>query len=220
MEYPGYGVYKGEQPTADTVIRDAETVFKFVTNRLKWSASDVIVCGRSIGSGPACYLSARYNPACLVLISPHTSIRGIVKDQWFGSVSQYLIAERFRNIEEIKKVECPTFLLHGLKDNLVSPQHSRELCDACGGPSFLLLPEEMDHNNLDVIGDFLAPLSEFFDTFSIQTCLPTYNMVGQYTFDPASSASTRMPGKSSSESEEEGDFGAEIPSEREAPTIS
>lgn len=27
----------------------------------------------------------------------------------------------------------------------------------------------MDHNNLDVIGDFIAPLSEFLDNFGIQT---------------------------------------------------
>jgi hypothetical protein len=67
----------------------------------------------------------------------------------------------------IKKVKCPTFLLHGMKDNLVSHTHSEKLCDACGGPSYLLLPEEMDHNNLDVVGDFVAPLGEFLDTFDI-----------------------------------------------------
>ena len=33
----------------------------------------------------------------------------------------------------------------------------------------MLLPEEMDHNNLDIIADFIAPLSEFFDNFSIHT---------------------------------------------------
>ena len=27
----------------------------------------------------------------------------------------------------------------------------------------------MDHNNLDVIGDFIAPLSEFLDNFGITT---------------------------------------------------
>ena len=27
----------------------------------------------------------------------------------------------------------------------------------------------MDHNNLDVIGDFIAPLSEFLENFSIVT---------------------------------------------------
>jgi fermentation-respiration switch protein FrsA (DUF1100 family) len=103
------------------------------------------------------------------LISPHTSIRGIVKDQLLGKFTQYLIAERFRNVDAIAKVACPTFILHGIKDNLVSYRHSQVLCDSCGGPSFLLLPEDMDHNNLDIIGDFVAPLAEFLDNFSIIT---------------------------------------------------
>lgn len=33
----------------------------------------------------------------------------------------------------------------------------------------MLLPENMDHNNLDIIGDFIAPLSEFLDNFTIKT---------------------------------------------------
>jgi len=66
-------------------------------------------------------------------------------------------------------VKAPTFILHGLRDNLVSSNHSQILCDSCGGPSFLLLPEQMDHNNLDVVGDFIAPLSEFLDNFSISS---------------------------------------------------
>lgn len=32
-----------------------------------------------------------------------------------------------------------------------------------------MLPEEMDHNNLDILGDFIAPLSEFLENFSIIT---------------------------------------------------
>ena len=79
------------------------------------------------------------------------------------------MAERFRNQEAITKVTCPTFILHGIRDTLVKFTHSQILCDSCGGPSFLLLPENMDHNNLDVIGDFIAPLSEFLDNFAIIT---------------------------------------------------
>mmetsp|Transcript_8676 Transcript_8676/g.7973 ORF Transcript_8676/g.7973 Transcript_8676/m.7973 type:complete len:149 (+) Transcript_8676:715-1161(+) len=84
VEYPGYGLYEGQTPTADKIILDAEVVYKFLTTNLNWKEQDIIVCGRSIGSGPACYLASHYNPCCLVLISPHTSIRGIVKDQWLG----------------------------------------------------------------------------------------------------------------------------------------
>lgn len=80
-----------------------------------------------------------------------------------------MIAERFRNIDAIANVSCPTFILHGMKDTMVKFAHSQLLCDACGGPTFLLLPENMDHNSLDVIGDFVAPLSEFLENFGVKT---------------------------------------------------
>lgn len=80
VEYPGYGIYKGDTSSADKIVKDADTVFNFLTKQLLWKEHDIVVCGRSIGSGPSCYLSSNYRPACLVLISPHTSIRGIVKD--------------------------------------------------------------------------------------------------------------------------------------------
>ena len=78
VEYPGYGIYEGEFPSADLIIKDAEFVYKYLTKDLNWKESDIIVCGRSIGSGPACYISSTNKPSSLVLISPHTSIRGIV----------------------------------------------------------------------------------------------------------------------------------------------
>lgn len=58
VEYPGYGIYPGLPPSADDVIRDADTVFNFLINEMGWRSSDIIVCGRSIGSGPAVYLAS------------------------------------------------------------------------------------------------------------------------------------------------------------------
>lgn len=87
VEYPGYGVYTGDTANADKIIKDADIVFNFITKSLNWKAADIIVCGRSIGSGPGCYLSSTYRPSSLVLVSPHTSIRGIVKDQFFGKIT-------------------------------------------------------------------------------------------------------------------------------------
>jgi len=83
-----------------------------------------VLCGRSIGSGPACHLASKFEPSSLILISPHTSIRGVVKDFFFGRVAQYMVAERFKNLEAIAKVKCATFILHGQLDETVNFSHS------------------------------------------------------------------------------------------------
>ena len=85
--------------------------------------SNIIMFGRSIGSGPASYVSSKRKPGALILMSAFKSIRDIVKDQ-AGNYLKYLVQERFNNMNWIAKVQSPTFLVHGMKDNLISYKHS------------------------------------------------------------------------------------------------
>ena len=73
---------------------------------------DILISGRSIGSGPACHLAATFNPRCLILISPIKSVNHIAR-KICGRLADILIEERFNNIEVVKKVKCPTVILHG-----------------------------------------------------------------------------------------------------------
>ena len=58
-EYPGYGVYEGKSSEA-SIISDAEDLMRFVKGELNWPEVDIIVIGRSIGSGPAIHLASTY----------------------------------------------------------------------------------------------------------------------------------------------------------------
>ena len=82
---------------------------------------------------------------------------------------KYLIQDRFNNIEKIKKVKVPTFLVHGMKDNLIPFQHSKDLHDNCGGPCSLLLPNHMDHNDFDFCEDLITPFHHFLRQCGIST---------------------------------------------------
>ena len=156
-EYPGYGIYPGSA-TEQGIIEDADSVFKFLTDTIGWHEDDIIMCGRSIGAGPACHLASRHNPSALLLVSPPMSIKGVV-GSILGSWSKFLVKERFNNLEAIKLVSCPTFLLHGKKDGIVPWTHSDALCQNCGGPTMLLLSEAMDHNSFDFMEDLVKPFA-------------------------------------------------------------
>ena len=166
MEYPGYGVYPGK-PSADSITKDAQAVFDFLTNFLEVNSSDIFVFGRSIGSGPATWLARNKSAGALILMSAYTSIRRAVKSI-AGSVAQYLVADRFKNIDHMPFVKCPTFILHGQKDKLIPYSHAQELHELCGGPSNLYLPPEMDHNEFDYIDDLIHPLLKFFKQCQLQ----------------------------------------------------
>lgn len=119
MEYPGYGSYKnGQACSADAIEKDAEYVLKYITKQLNFSFENIVLVGRSLGTGPATYLASKYNVGCLVLISAFTSIRGVVSE--FAGFLKFIVKERFDNLNNIKKVKCPTFLLHGKRDALIS----------------------------------------------------------------------------------------------------
>ena len=87
-------------------------------------------------------------------MSPFTSIRDIVKES-AGRYLQYAIMDRFRTVDIIDKVKCPTFIVHGQRDNLIPYKHAQQLHIKCGGPSALIMPKEMDHNEFDFIDDLI-----------------------------------------------------------------
>jgi abhydrolase domain-containing protein 17 len=76
MEYPGYGVYNDPDGcSADKIKEDSEYVYKYILQETGISESDIIIFGRSIGTGPAIHVSSLFNPGSLCLMSAYTSIR-------------------------------------------------------------------------------------------------------------------------------------------------
>lgn len=86
---------------------------------------DILVFGRSMGGGPACFLGGNFKPGALLLMSTYTSIKAVAGDS--VGFLKFLISERFENIEMVKKAECPTFILHGMADEVIAYHHGEEL---------------------------------------------------------------------------------------------
>jgi len=164
IEYPGYSIYYQEK-SAEEIENDSLTVYDYFVNKMGINQKDIVVCGRSIGSGPAVFLAANRKPSALILISPFKSIRETASS--IIGVFKFIIADRFKNYEIINKVTCPTLIIHGQKDSLISFTHSIDLSKRIGGPYELLLPEEMDHNEFNIYEDFLEPISMFLARFNL-----------------------------------------------------
>lgn len=102
---------------------DAVIIYDYLVNRTGIKARDIVLFGRSLGSGPATYLASLRENYCLFLMSAYTSIKDVSRSL-LGKLSYILtpiVIERFKNIDSIKDVKCPVFLLHGAKDKLIPP---------------------------------------------------------------------------------------------------
>lgn len=119
-----------------------------------------------MGSGPSCHLAARNNPGGLVLISPYTSIRHVVRAM-LGPLLQYLVEDRFNNIEEIKNVTCPSLFIHGQEDELIPYQQSIDLMGNCKGTAEISIRKEMSHNGYNIFFDVINPIREFLKKQSL-----------------------------------------------------
>jgi fermentation-respiration switch protein FrsA (DUF1100 family) len=144
----------------DNILEDALYVYDYVNKVFGIEEQNIIIFGRSMGSGPACHVAAMRNPGALLLMSAFKSIRAIAQEK-AGNLLKYLIQDRFKNIEKIKQVSSPTFLVHGMQDNLISYKHSKELHDNCKGPCSLILPPRMNHNDFDFCEDLITPFYHF-----------------------------------------------------------
>jgi alpha-beta hydrolase superfamily lysophospholipase len=104
VEYPGYGLYKTSKPNEEKMKEDADTVYDYLTQIAGVKESDVILFGRSMGSGPTSYLASRKNPHSLLLMSPYMSIKDAAKSLFgWASFLSVIVYERFRNIDLIAK---------------------------------------------------------------------------------------------------------------------
>mmetsp|Transcript_9693 Transcript_9693/g.14755 ORF Transcript_9693/g.14755 Transcript_9693/m.14755 type:complete len:270 (+) Transcript_9693:987-1796(+) len=155
----------------ENILDDATYIYDYVSQVLGIEDENIIIFGRSMGTGPATHVAAKRRPAALMLMSSFKSIRAIAEDQ-AGSLLKYLIQDRFNNLAKIKDVRCPTFLVHGMKDNLIPYSHSKALHEECGGPCSIVIPSKMDHNNFDFIEDLITPFYHFLRQFGISTKEP------------------------------------------------
>ena len=112
LEYPGYGLYTDSSPSEKLICEDSALLYEFFTKKVGFKAENIIIIGRSMGSGPAVFLTSQYKVKCLALISPFKSIKSVAKEV---SAFGFLLSERFNNLKRIKSINQPVFILHGEK---------------------------------------------------------------------------------------------------------
>jgi len=125
-DYSGYGLSSGE-PSEENCYADITAAFEYLVKIKKTSPKNIVLYGRSLGSGPSCFLAAKTSESGepiggLILHAPFLSIYRVVIDS--GCT---LPGDKFPNIDYAPYISCPIFLIHGTKDTIVPFWHSERL---------------------------------------------------------------------------------------------
>lgn len=165
VEYPGYGLLKDMSPTEENICRAAMLALRYIVSEEVGANYDqVMVIGRSLGSGPAVYLASRFPVAGLILVNPVASIRKAAESHLGKVLGRLAFSNYFNNTVGIRNVSCPVLFIHGANDRTVPVEHSAQLFQLCRSRKLLVTPAGMTHNShLFEDPQFLAvPAIHFF----------------------------------------------------------
>jgi fermentation-respiration switch protein FrsA (DUF1100 family) len=142
-DYPGYGLSAGK-PTEKSCYEAAERAYVFLTQNKGIPPNTIIVVGRSLGSGPACYLAEKYPVKGLILESGFLSAPRVVTRY------RMLPLDAFPNAKRIKHISCPKLFIHGTADPVISFWHGRQLYELSGGVKNFRWIQGAGHNDLQL----------------------------------------------------------------------
>ena len=71
-DYPGYGLSTGT-PSEESCYESIDTVYQYLLNELGRSPERILIWGRSLGTGPSCYLASQQKVGGIILETPFTS---------------------------------------------------------------------------------------------------------------------------------------------------
>lgn len=156
-------------PTEESCYNDIQAAYQYLTQVRRIQPEQIVLYGRSLGSGPSCYLAAKTATAGrsvggVILQSPLLSAYRVAFNFRFT-----MLGDRFPNVDYAPQIACPVFIVHGTQDEVVPFWHGQDL--------FLALPQPWrakpfwvhgaGHNNIEAMlrptGAFVAKLVEFLD---------------------------------------------------------
>ena len=157
-DYRGYGKSDGAITTEASLHQDAQAIYQAIENQYNYN--DIILYGRSIGTGIASQLAVSHPPKMLILETPYYNFPDLVKNI-YPFIPSFLVKYSLPNDENLKQLNCPIHLIHGTKDELIPVDSSRRLAQVNENIAVHLI-ENAGHNNISSFKKYHAVLSEIF----------------------------------------------------------
>lgn len=155
LHYRGYAGSTGH-PSEAALRSDARALFSMVHER----HDDIVVIGRSLGSGLAIQLAAEEPVTRLVLITPFRSILEIAARVVPFLPVSLLLRDPYESWRYAPHVPCPTTIIAASHDQLVPAVDTRRLFEEFPpGVARFVVMEGTDHNSVSFAPKFWESLT-------------------------------------------------------------
>lgn len=144
-DYHGYGTSEG-RPNEYRTYLDIQAAYSYLTQTLHIPAKDIILYGRSIGTGPTIELARKAAVGGIILESPMVSTFRVM------TVLPIFPVDKYRNNQKIADIKAPILFIHGTKDNIIPIWHGKYLYELAKAPKLFYPVEGAGHNNVMMAG--------------------------------------------------------------------
>jgi hypothetical protein len=126
IDYRGYGKSNGKR-SEKAMYNDALIAYHHLKKSFK--ESNIVVYGRSMGATFATFVASQQKPKQLILEAPFYSLIRTVNNKFPFLPYKMLLKYKFKTSDLISEVVSPTTIFHGVDDDLISIESSKELYD-------------------------------------------------------------------------------------------
>eukprot|EP00188_Purpureofilum_apyrenoidigerum_P002889 Plantae.Rhodophyta-Purpureofilum_apyrenoidigerum.ctg29423.p1 GENE.Plantae.Rhodophyta-Purpureofilum_apyrenoidigerum.ctg29423~~Plantae.Rhodophyta-Purpureofilum_apyrenoidigerum.ctg29423.p1 ORF type:complete len:249 (-),score=32.63 Plantae.Rhodophyta-Purpureofilum_apyrenoidigerum.ctg29423:254-1000(-) len=150
-DYCGYGTAEG-QPSEQSCYSCIHSAYRYLTEDIGIPGSEIVVFGRSLGSGPSTDLASKISEVGgLILLSPLESAIRVVLGK---AATACFFWDIFPNLKKIKRVCSPVLIMHGEEDEVINVSHGKNLYKAAKRKDEPLWIPDVGHNDI--------PMEEIF----------------------------------------------------------
>jgi pimeloyl-ACP methyl ester carboxylesterase len=147
MNYRGFGG-SGGRPGQKALQRDALALFDHVTRTMGIKPQQVVLFGRSLGSGVAVYVAAHRPVAGVILVTPFDSLAAVAAGHYPLFPVRRLIRHPFDSAALAQSIRTPCLMLIAGRDAVVPPPRAHALAAVWGGPVQAEVLPSADHNDI------------------------------------------------------------------------
>jgi len=150
VDYRGFGKSHGRR-TQNTLYADAQLIYEYALTL--WEEKDIVIYGRSLGTGLAVKVAADNSPSKLVLETPYYNMIDVAFYHFPFMPVKLLLRFPFRSDKHIPKVRCAICIFHGTRDRIVPYKSGLKLYE--------LISEDASHNMVTIPRGKHSNLSNF-----------------------------------------------------------
>ncbi|MBK9162048.1 MAG: alpha/beta fold hydrolase [Nitrosomonadales bacterium] len=154
MNYRGYGRSTG-QPSEEALHKDARLLFE----KVRTKHTDIVLVGRSLGSGVATRLAAGQPVSRLVLVTPYDSLLNLAKRNFPYLPVGLILLDTFESWRFAPQVKCPTLIIAAADDEIIPMENTRALYRAfTPGVATLRTIAHTGHNTVSDSPEYIATI--------------------------------------------------------------